>query len=176
MADFALAYKRTAQHEGGYSNDPNDRGKMTYAGVARKYHPNWAGWPIVDAVKNKRRGMFINDPHLKQLVLDFYKTEFWDKMQGDQIHSQRVAEFIYDLHVNSGKKGLMIAQEAAEVPADGKYGPKTLAALNGAQEAVLMLKLMYARLLFICQIVVGDKSQVKFLGGWLNRINSFKAA
>ena len=51
MADFEIAYGETEIREGGYVNDPADRGGETHRGVARKFHPKWPGWKIVDKYK-----------------------------------------------------------------------------------------------------------------------------
>ena len=40
MANFSDAYALTSAHEGGYVNDPVDRGGETYRGIARRYFPN----------------------------------------------------------------------------------------------------------------------------------------
>lgn len=173
MADFLTAYSVTAQHEGGWVKDSADRGGETYAGIARKFHPHWHGWAIVDAVKSKKRGQFIDNPTLRMHVKSFYRTEFWNKMHGDLIKSQRVAGFIYDWFVNSGALGIKKAQQAIGVVADGKVGPKTLAAINKQSEAELMDQLITARIRFVTSIVIANPSQQKFLNGWLNRILSF---
>ena len=34
----------------------------------------------------------------------FYKANFWDKIKGDEIESQEVANALYDFAVNSGVK------------------------------------------------------------------------
>ncbi|MFM7564688.1 MAG: glycosyl hydrolase 108 family protein, partial [Planctomycetota bacterium] len=39
MADFAIAFDETMINEGGYVDDPDDRGGETYRGVARRFHP-----------------------------------------------------------------------------------------------------------------------------------------
>ena len=36
MADFRLAYKKIEAAEGGYVNDPDDKGGETYKGISRK--------------------------------------------------------------------------------------------------------------------------------------------
>lgn len=173
MADFTKAHERVAQYEGGWANDPVDRGGETYAGIARKFHPSWKGWPIVDSVKGKRRGDYIKHPALKSAILDFYRANFWDKMRGDQIHSQRVADLVYDWYVNSGAKGIKEVQEAAGVTADGKIGPQTLAALNRHNEEELMDKLIAARVMFFAEIVSENHTQAKFIKGWMKRALSF---
>ena len=53
MAQFEPAFEKTMKFEGGYANNPADRGGETYRGIARKIWPGWNGWPLVDAAKQK---------------------------------------------------------------------------------------------------------------------------
>lgn len=106
MADFNVSYKITSKHEGGYANNPNDPGGETYAGIARKFHPNWAGWKIIDGYKlsgpiawNTR----FKNVQLESLVKDYYFQNFWKaQARGHELTNQEVANFIYDFVVNSG--------------------------------------------------------------------------
>lgn len=102
MAVFEISYKKTNLNEGGYSNVDGDTGEETYCGISRKWHPKWKGWPIVDANKPLKHGQYIKDPALDKLKMDFYKAEFWDKLGGDNIQSQELADQAYDFAVNSG--------------------------------------------------------------------------
>ena len=83
MADFEKAFRRMLANEGGLSlsDVKNDRGGQTYAGIARKHHPNWPGWKVVD------RGEL---PPL-DLVRNFYRREFWNAVRGDHIEEQGIA-------------------------------------------------------------------------------------
>lgn len=172
MAEFLTAYNKTAQWEGGYVDDPKDRGGETYAGISRKFHPKWAGWQIVDCNKPLKKGEKINDSNLNSLVKQFYYTNFWQPIQGDFIEHQNVANFVYDWHVNSGKTGIVMVQKAmgfSMKDADGIVGSKTLSALNTANIETLKTE----RTDFVQKIVKNAPSQRKFLQGWLNRIASF---
>jgi lysozyme family protein len=105
MADFEKAYSRTGKFEGGYVNDPDDSGGETYHGIARKFHPTWPGWKIVDEQKKKSNfPKNLKDRRNELLPLEkvFYKKEFWDKVWGDSIKDQRVANDMYDTAVNMG--------------------------------------------------------------------------
>jgi lysozyme family protein len=106
MADFLIAHKRTGRYEGGYANDPQDRGGETYKGIARIMHSKWPGWNIIDEYKRTfgplKRGQTIPDPRLTELELQFYRTEFWNKIRGDEIFDQDIANMIYDDAVNAG--------------------------------------------------------------------------
>ncbi len=50
---FAEALKHTLEFEGGYANDPADRGGETFRGISRKNWPRWSGWDLIDQVKRK---------------------------------------------------------------------------------------------------------------------------
>lgn len=131
MADFLIAHKRGAKNEGGYSNVTGDTGGETYAGVARRYHPNWTGWAIVDKHRPLKRNDYINDPKLKQLILDFYKKEFWDRLRGDEIKFQAVADEIYDDAINTNHtQAVKKAQRNYGLPETGRMSQQLLNKLN----------------------------------------------
>lgn len=104
MADFLTAFRRTAAFEGGYVNDPDDNGGETYKGISRRANPNWAGWKIVDACKKKKNfpKNLSSNAELQELVSQCYKNNYWDKVWGDKINHQKVANDMYDVAVNCG--------------------------------------------------------------------------
>ena len=131
MADFKIAYKRTAKSEGGWNHVANDRGGETYKGIARKFWPEWPGWKLVDAAKPLRHNQIIKSAALDQLVMDFYKAQFWDKIQGDHLRFQEFANELYDMAVNSGvSTALKTAQKSAGIAVTGKIDSLTLATFN----------------------------------------------
>ena len=65
-------------------------------------------------------------------------------------------------------------QGVLEVVADGIVGPKTLAAINSADQRTLFADIHAARLKFVENIVRRDPTQARFLKGWKNRINDIK--
>ena len=102
MADFKIAFGITNKNEGGYVNDPADYGGETYCGISRHNFPKWLGWLIVDEHKPLRREQIINDEGLEVLVEEFYKSNFWNPINGDNIPNQDLANQVYDMAVNSG--------------------------------------------------------------------------
>ena len=52
MADYQLACEKVLAREGGYSNLALDRGGERYKDIARKCHPNWPGWCIINKEKS----------------------------------------------------------------------------------------------------------------------------
>ena len=163
MADFTKAYERTTLNEGGYvlTNHAGDRGGQTYAGIARKYHPDWSGWAAIDRGETPETS----------LVRDFYRENFWEPVKGDQINDQRTAETIYDFGVNANYKvAIKLAQIVGGVASDGDIGPKTLEALNAIDEGAFRIAYALAKIARYRDIVVRDRSQMKFLLGWINRV------
>lgn len=161
MADFDAAYDRVIAEEGGYqlTNIANDRGSTTYAGISRKFHPQWDGWKFLDA----------GDTPPTTLVREFYKQNFWDKCRGDSIIAQDVAEAIYSAFVNMGVPALKMAQMVVGVAADGKVGPKTLFAINAMPSQQFKPWYALAMIARYTEIVGKDKTQLKFLRGWNKR-------
>ena len=100
MADFKQAWKITGANEGGYSNVAGDTGGETYAGITRKNFPHWSGWVTVDSHKPISRGTTLQS--LEPAVESFYKTNFWDPVDGDNITDQTLANDVFDMAVNAG--------------------------------------------------------------------------
>ena len=125
MANFKIAYKRTSVFEGGYVNDPDDNGGETYCGIARKFHSTWKGWIIIDFQKKKDdfpKNLSNREIELKKLEGDFYKENFWDKIWGDKINNQKVANDMYDTAVNMGiASAIRIAQQVIGMTITGKW-------------------------------------------------------
>lgn len=107
MANFDKAYQRIEKNEGGYVNDPNDKGGETYKGISRKYHSKSGIWDIIDAVKSKNGTKNINqvlaaNEELQKMVKDIYKKEYWDVFKLDDCPSHGLAVELFDDAVNRG--------------------------------------------------------------------------
>ncbi len=109
MADFNKAITKVLKKEGGYSNNPADRGGETYKGIARKYYKLEYLWTLIDRYKDECGG--VNSTFKKKLDADklidsevkrIYKANYWDKFKLDTVSNQKVAEQIFDDAVNRG--------------------------------------------------------------------------
>ncbi|MBI9055515.1 MAG: hypothetical protein JEY96_16955 [Bacteroidales bacterium] len=187
MANFELAHKKTLLIEGGYVNDPNDRGGETYRGISRKFHPNWQGWEYIDELKrnggNIPRNTILQIPELENLVNEFYKVKFWDVNRLDYIESQEIAEEIFDTGVNMGVKTASKMLQSAlnllnrnerdfkDLVVDGAIGRITLSIVNAINDYRPLLKtlngLQFTRYVNICK---SRPDQEKFFIGWLKRV------
>jgi len=104
MADFSKAIKPVLQYEGGYVNDPDDRGGETYKGISRNFWPKWTGWAFVDAAKMQTGfpASLSKISGLQDSVLAFYRDNFWKPIGGDNVKHSEVAGLILDSAVNEG--------------------------------------------------------------------------
>jgi lysozyme family protein len=165
MADFNPAYEQLIIAEGGYKlhKVKGDRGGLTYAGITRKSYPDWQGWAYID------RGETPPVP----IVRAFYHAQYWLRYRLDEVGSQDVAECIFMGGVNA-EAVIKVLQIVIKVTPDGRIGPKTIAAINTTDPIHLIGFFTLAKVDRYRQIVNQDRSQEKFLLGWLNR--AFKEA
>lgn len=162
MAEFTDAFNHVIAAEGGFvlSNDPEDRGGQTYAGIARQSWPGWPGWLAIDAGQEVPR----------RLVCDFYRDNFWGPVRGDAMVSQQIANSIFSFAVNAGvKSAVSRAQSAVSVTVDGIVGKMTLFALNTCDPELFLARFALAKIAKCRDICDRDRSQLKFLLGWINR-------
>jgi lysozyme family protein len=161
VADFVPAFEAMIKDEGGYvlHNVEGDRGGMTYAGIARNMNPGWSGWGNIDR----------QEPVPAQLVRDFYRQNYWTPIRGDEINHQAVAQTIFNFHVNAGGVAIKLAQLVVGSTPDGAMGAKTVAALNAMDPGRFVMAYALAKIARYRDIVSKDKTQIKFLLGWINR-------
>jgi lysozyme family protein len=164
MADFGPAFERMIHDEGGFqlTNIPGDRGGMTYAGIARNANPNWPGWALVD--RQEMGGQ------LTPMVREFYRTNYWNRIRGDEIADQQIAETIFNFGVNAGVSlAIKLAQVVAGATPDGGIGPKTIELLNRCTAKGFMASYALAKITRYAEICNRNRDQSKFLLGWINR-------
>ena len=104
-------------------------------------------WAHIDG--HKQHPEFRRDPNsvinhdmLAPMVCSFYRKEFWNKIKGDDIPSQKIANYLYDIAVNKGVKdsstylqiGCGISNRGGrdwpDIKPDGNIGNKTIDALT----------------------------------------------
>lgn len=176
MGVFEEALKRTSEYEGGYSDDPDDKGGQTNLGITHKTY--------AEAV---RRGIVKENPEgVKGLTgrqaKKIYRGLYWDALKLDQVDDPKVAAEIFDTAVNAGvSKSAKIVQRVLQalgedLKRDGVIGPVTLGAIN---EWTKKNSKGFFRLLnalqgaFYVEIVENDSTQAKYLLGWMKRVQDY---
>lgn len=164
MANVELYAKRLLVEEGGFVNNPNDKGGATNKGVTLATFREFYGQKkTIDDLKILTNQQFI----------DILKTNYWDKLRADEIHNQSVAEICVDWLYNSGIGMISHIQSIAGTTNDGVAGEQTIEAINNQDQEALFNKIKESRKLFYEVIVHNHPSQEVFLQGWLNRVDGF---
>jgi lysozyme family protein len=172
VADFKTALALTLKAEGGYGNDPQDPGGETYKGIARKMNSKWAGWTRIDSLKGRSNfpRCLDDDEELKAQIESFYEVNYWDRINGDKIKNQDIAESIFDFGVNSGViASAKIAQTVLGEAADGVIGDGTLAKLNQEDPRTFLALFALHKIARYADICKKRPESKKFFFGWVNR-------
>ena len=158
--------------EGGFVNDPKDRGGATNMGVTLNT------WKRVGYDKDKDGDIDVKDLKLlskEDVVKKVLKPYYWDKWRADEINNQSIANILVDWVYTSGKYGITKVQAMLNLKPDGVVGNNTLSAINDyPNQRQLFQRIKNERLAFIDRIVKNNPSQRRFLKGWKNRVNAFK--
>jgi lysozyme family protein len=177
--------------EGGFVNDPIDRGGPTNRGIS------WNVW-----VENAQNilGKQPTLSNLENLSADdaktIYKVKFWDKIYLDDIEDGDLRWLLFDFYVNSGGNAIIVLQKELNkmgysLSIDGVMGPNTINAINSSNIIGLYNNFKEGRRTFYEKIVQKDidrylkkhpsanenelryNTQLRFKNGWINRVNTF---
>lgn len=163
LAPFILSF------EGGFVNDPFDRGGATNKGVTI------GTWRKIGYDKDGDGDIDVADLRLiseRDAVDRVMRPYYWDRWKADRIKSQSVANILVDWVWGSGAHGIKIPQRILGVKDDGIVGPKTLAALNACDPRDLFNDIKAHRGMFIDNIIRKNPSQSRYRAGWQRRLDS----
>ena len=174
--------------EGGYVNDPDDRGGETNYGITAS---------TLNSAKNK--GWIPFSVTLQNIQIEhakiIYKKGYWDVVQADSL-PHPLDLIMFDSAVNHGpnaavkllQKSLNVLLPYTELAVDGIFGSLTLRAVNdyvglgivpgmypNSNIRYLCIDVLMNRIELYLSIVLNNKSQEKFLKGWLNRVFRLKS-
>ena len=160
MSGFTRALPVILRAEGGYVDDPDDRGGATNFGVTQKVYDAYR-------VEHRLGKVSVRDITTEE-VEAVYHVRYWLKGKCDALPwPASLAQF--DATVNHGpRNAAKLLQRAVGATPDGKIGAKTLAAV--AASSGLANTLLWGRVRFYLKIVKVRPSQIKFLRGWLLRV------
>lgn len=141
-----------------FVDDPDDRGGATK-------------WGVTEEVAEKH-GIKVRDLTRDQAICIMI-SDYWSY---DWVTSIRVATKLLDISVNSGKataarllQRALILLGSDTVKEDGKIGPITRGATNAMKEPKLLAGLAAVQIVRYLDIVRDDRTQQKWIGGWLVR-------
>lgn len=166
MADFILAHKKVNKSEGGYSNNPNDRGNYVDGNLVG------TNYGISAPVLKEHLGRTPTKDDMINLspkvVLLIYKKNYWNKIQGDNIDNQSVAYLIYDSAVNQGLSYTKSAIKEALFEQGEEYEGINANQINKLNQKDFFLSIFRNRL---DRYSMGAK---EFKKGWINRLHEIK--
>ncbi|MGH3427957.1 MAG: putative peptidoglycan-binding domain-containing protein [Mycobacteriales bacterium] len=193
MADFAEAFRNTMLHEdrsmtGVVTNEPPimakdvDIASPTFGqqivvqrpkarfGINSHAHPD----AEIDGFYEMEKAAAID--YAKKV----YRYDYWNKILGDSIEDQNVANKFFDLAVNDGvKQAARIIQRALcgigrNVVVDGAPGPNTAAAINASDPGMLLTAIRdYGRWFYA---LIYERSPERYTKqeykSWLDRLDA----
>lgn len=159
---FLDCLNRTLKLEGGYSDNPADRGGATNYGITQKTFDEHGGGGV-DV-------RFIRPSQVEKIYFEVY----WVPARAEMFPA--IEDLHFDAAVNHGvMRAIKFLQEAVGVAADGKLGPVTVGAYELADKSLVRARYMIARYRFYGAIAARDRTQRIFLTGWLSRLAEFPA-
>ena len=166
-ANFDASFARIIKSEGGYVNDPADRGGETNLGVTIGA---WGAYLNRAVQPGEMKAL------TQEAVKPFYKSMYWDKVKGDDL-PVGVDYALFDFAVNAGvSRAAKLLQRAVGAVDDGVIGSGTLGLVAKADHAKLLDNFSEQKQRFYSGLATTNPSQQKFLKGWLARVDHVQDA
>ena len=165
MNNFEKAFEELIGIEGGYVNDPTDRGGETKYGISKRAYPHLdiRNLSLADAKK-------------------IYYDDYWKASGADQMLRYDLALELFDTAVNMGQSiSRKFLQQALnlmnrngrnfqDLLVDGIIGPKTITAYKTVDDRILLKVLNGLQFCRYKEICERDPSQEKYFNGWMLRV------
>ena len=173
MSDFESAIPTILRHEGKFEQNAADPGGVTNYGISLRWLKSQGlleNLELQDRTQDEVQ--VVKDLSVGDATA-LYKSYFWNPNNYGAIDSQLVATKIFDVTVNMGaRRSHLIVQNCLGFPPeqrDGIMGPKTIAEINAAGAAPLVVQIQSVQAAFYRQLVAANPKLQPFLQGWLNR-------
>lgn len=149
--------------EGGYVNNPADRGGPTKFGITQGTLAEFRRVPVSPADVAE-----LTEDEARNIYRQVY-VKPWEG-----IVPALVLPLLADSAVNHGPgRALKMLQKALGVEPDGVLGPSTQAAIVAMDAEHMYRKLCAERVRFYGRLISLDQTQSRFAAGWCNRIAEF---
>ncbi|EMH1277471.1 hypothetical protein V6A89_004490, partial [Enterobacter hormaechei] len=163
------------RHEGGYVNDPDDKGGETNMGITldtwKAFAPNDLG---IQATSQTLKDMTKNQAET------IYYNNYWKPKGFCKLENTKIALMIYDWTITSGRavkqiRKLLRSEYDTRIEISNSMDDDMIHCINNIddQDAVLN-KIADIRKDYYRSLTVTNgkpNAQVKFLNGWLNRVD-----
>lgn len=175
MADFTRFLPTLLTFEGGFVDDPVDPGGATNKGIT------------LATFRTSARELLGVEPTLANLKAlteaqagTLYKSLYWDRIGGDRIASQDIANIVFDFQVNAGAQSAKLLQRVLNaagcrppLTVDGRVGAATLDALARADATDVYMRFKQGRKDYYTNLAKANPKLQRFLKGWLARVDAF---
>lgn len=162
---FDKMFEELIGSEGGFQNDPKDRGNWT-TGICgqgqckgTKYGVSAMAYPNLD----------IENLSIEK-AKEIFQKDYWDRCRCSNI-TDSIAILLSDFAYNSGvSRAVKCLQKVLGIKQDGIIGHQTVCAINMANQKKLIEEYCEERLIFLR----GLKTFSIYGKGWTNRVNRIK--
>lgn len=155
--NFEVSFDHMIKSEGGYVNNPFDKGGRTNWGVTQATWESWIRHPVGE---KEMRELTIED------VRPLYKAQYWNLVRGDELPSG-VDYAVFDVAVNSGvARAIRFLQLGLGIMADGVIGTITMKHAHAMPADDLIRAICQERREYLQRLGNFDK----FGKGWLLRV------
>lgn len=163
------------QHEGGYVNDPNDRGGETNMGITiatwRAYAPSDLG---IEATTNTLRNM------TKEQAEIIYYNHYWEPKGFCKLETIKIALMLYDWTITSGRavtqvRKMLHNEYNTHLVVSNTMDDDMIHCINAIEDQEQLLsRIAEVRKEYYRSLTITNgepNTQVRFLTGWINRVN-----
>lgn len=171
-SDFDACLAFVLRWEGGYVNDPADRGGATNQGITQAVYDEWRTRKGYD----RRSVKGIEPGEVSQIYLE----QYWKPTRCPSL-GHPMTLIMFDSAVNHGvNRAVRFLQDTVSASVDGQFGPKTMQAFDDMVQRVgvetIAQTYLARRELFYRAIVQNNPTQNKFMRGWMNRLADLRKA
>ncbi|HHG0885222.1 TPA: glycoside hydrolase family 108 protein [Klebsiella pneumoniae] len=163
------------QHEGGYVNDPNDRGGETNMGITiatwRAYAPSDLG---IEATTNTLRNM------TKEQAEIIYYNHYWEPKGFCKLETIKIALMLYDWTITSGRavtqvRKMLHNEYNINLVVSNTMDDDMIHCINAIEDQEQLLsRIAEVRKEYYRSLTITNgepNTQVRFLTSWINRVN-----
>lgn len=170
MSRFNDCLKFVLSMEGGYCDNPSDRGGATNCGITQGVYDEYR----TSSSQFRMPVVGISADEISAI----YRSRYWKPVCGDNL-PRGLDLVVFDSAVNHGvRQASKFLQRALGVDDDGIIGNKTIAAVHSDDAAGMTAHvigdILDQRTDFYDNLVQRDNKQKVFLKGWLNRITHLR--